>query len=396
MSREAVPAATGDGALTVLIRLLPQLLFLACTAIVVAAAFVDLAGGGNSWKQGDWLINNDGGFIRRGVFGSALLDVAALLGMNPVRLVVFLQVGLVLAVAGLTWAAVQRLQPRATLWLLLIGPGFFVRFWALDLQGGLRKELIAFLALALLAFAATRVGSGRVLALLATVIYLISIVAHEANIFLAPFVLACLYLMSRDGQMPTRDVWGAVGLTGLVAGATVLSAFLFRTISDHTPVCAPLLEVGVAPAMCDGAIAALERPLSGYIETTMGMILPPRGLSFATLALLNTAFVIAVGSYLVGLRRFAVPFILSALMFFPLFVVAVDWGRWVSLHTTACVFVLLVALARGQVAGARQTEMPALAMLGLTLFTVFWGFSHFLDVLWGGFARLLVGLATGA
>ncbi|MEO0572253.1 MAG: serine hydrolase domain-containing protein, partial [Bacteroidota bacterium] len=41
-----------------------------------------------------------------------------------------------------------------------------------------------------------------------------------------------------------------------------------------------------------------ERPLSGYIETTMGMILPPRGLSFATLALLNTAFVIAVGSYL--------------------------------------------------------------------------------------------------
>lgn len=396
MSGATVPGATGGGALASAIRFLPPLLFLVFTAIVVQAAFADLAGGGNSWKQGDWLINNENGFIRRGVFGSALLDLAAVLGMNPVRLVVYLQVALVLAVAGLTWAALQRLQPRATLWLLLIGPGFFLRFWALDLQGGLRKELIAFLALALLLFAATRSGGGRVLALLATVIYLVSIVAHEANIFLAPFVLACLYLMSRDGQMPARDVWGAAGLTGLVAVATVLSAFLFRTISDHSPVCAPLLEAGVAPSMCEGAIAALERPLSGYIETTMGMILPPRGLSFAMLALLNTAFVIAVGGYLVGLRRFAVPFILSALPFFPLFVVAVDWGRWVSLHTTACVFVLLVALARDRVAGARRTEMPALALLGLTLFTVFWGFSHFLDVLWGGFARPLFGLGTGA
>ena len=390
-----MPGATRDGALTSGIRLLPPLLFFVCLVIVILAAFGDLAAGGNSWKQGDWLINNEAGFIRRGVFGSALLDLSALLGMNPVRLVVYLQVALVLAVAGLTWAALRRLQPRATLWLLLIGPGFFLRFWALDLQGGLRKELIAFLALALLLFAATRAGGARALALLATVIYLVSIVAHEANIFLAPFFLACLYLMSRDGQMPARYVWATAGLTGLVAVATVLSAFLFRTISDHGPVCAPLLEVGVGAAMCDGAIAALERPLSGYIETTMGMIRPPRGLSFATLALLNTVFVIAVSGYLVGLRRFAMPFILSALPFFPLFVVAVDWGRWVSLHTTACIFVLLVALARDQVAHARQSEMPAFALLGLTLFTVFWGFSHFLDVLWGGFARPLFALGTG-
>lgn len=365
--------------------LAPRILFFLLAGYVILEAWNDLAAGGNSWKQGDWLINSLEAPIRRGLLGNVLIESAAALGISPVLLVVVVQTALVAGSAILIALALWRMTPRYSLWLLVIAPGFFLRFWALDTQGGLRKETIAFFAFALLLFAVVRVPSGRVLPWLASAVFSVAVIGHEGMVFLAPFFLAGLYIMHRAGALGRGDTLLMSGLVAATCLAAVAMALILRN-ADYLAVCRPLLEQGVDEAMCDGAIKALEIPLSKYVKTTFWMALSWRMVSFLTLVVLNSAFMLVLGGYLMDFRSFARPYLASTLLFVPLFIVAVDWGRWVSFHTTASVFVLLMALWYGIPRAGKGSEVPPLVFAGLLLFTLFWGFSHFLDVLWGGLA----------
>ena len=196
--------------------------------------------------------------------------------------------------------------------------------------------------------------------------------------------------MQRAGHLTRPDVFLTGGLIVSTCLAAIGLALVFRNAADYLEVCRPLLEQGVQEGICDGAIKALEIPLSQYVETTFWMALSPRGLSFALLVLLNTAFMLILGGYLMDLRTFARPYMASALLFFPLFVVAVDWGRWVSFHTTASIFVLLIGLFYGVPKPASGREIPVPVFAGLLVFSLLWGFSHFLNVLWGGLVWAMV------
>jgi hypothetical protein len=44
---------------------------------------LDINNGGNSWKQGDWLINNETQLVRRGFFGSIILKISDFISINP-------------------------------------------------------------------------------------------------------------------------------------------------------------------------------------------------------------------------------------------------------------------------------------------------------------------------
>jgi len=47
--------------------------------------------GGNNWKTGDWLINYEGGWIRRGLIGQVLYEISAGFGVSLLWSAFFLQ-----------------------------------------------------------------------------------------------------------------------------------------------------------------------------------------------------------------------------------------------------------------------------------------------------------------
>ena len=53
--------------------------------------FLDFSLGGNNWKQGDWLINELSEPVRRGLFGSAVLRISDVIGLNPLLLLILFQ-----------------------------------------------------------------------------------------------------------------------------------------------------------------------------------------------------------------------------------------------------------------------------------------------------------------
>ncbi len=57
------------------------------SAYILLRLFYDIHSGGNSWKQGDWLINNYSLEIRRGPIGSFFILISDILGSSPLTVV---------------------------------------------------------------------------------------------------------------------------------------------------------------------------------------------------------------------------------------------------------------------------------------------------------------------
>ncbi|WP_425084671.1 hypothetical protein [Ruegeria profundi] len=365
---------------------IPMLLIWGFTLFIALTAYQDFLLGGNSWKQGDWLINSIEITIRRGMMGSMLLKVAQGLSIDVLLLVVVVQVGLLLATVGLTTVALKRKCSPSTLWLLILSPGFFIGFWALDSQGGLRKELISFFAFALMLFAASQHTPNKFLIYFSAVVFGFATISHEGNLFFAPFFAFCFWLARSRLVISRLDFVALLGIIGSACLIAVLIAFAVGELTDYMAVCQPILNAGVSAEMCEGAIKALEIPLSEYMTATFWVLFSSKIFSFALLYALTAVSILVIGSYLIGGRIFVRAYIASAFLFLPLYVVALDWGRWVSWHTTAVVFTLLIAISFGVQKRANAQEMPIRMFSVLLVFNVVWGFSHFVDVIWGGIA----------
>lgn len=368
-------------------------IFWGLVAYLCLLIYQDLQMGGDAWKQGDWLINNSHGTIRRGIVGSTILSLAEQLRMNPILIVTLLQAGLIAAVVALLASSMRHFQTPYTLWLLLLAPGFFVSFWSLDDQGGLRKELIVYLAFALLLFGMTH-HRHRLPAILGSIaIFGIAVFAHEGNIFFAPFFAFC-YLQIAHRDASTKPlVTGALAALGLFCAAAIMFALIYRNIDGYMEVCAPLLQAGVGKHICDGAIKALELPMEHYTETTFWILLSPRILHFILLYVLASLPVIFIGVHLFKRRFFLRAYLISALSFLPLYVIAIDWGRWVSWHITAVIFTSLIVLALSGTKHQHKKELSPLAFSVLLVFSLCWGFSHFVYPIWGGlFLKAITGI----
>ncbi|RLK07333.1 hypothetical protein [Ruegeria conchae] len=356
------------------------------TLYVVVLAYQDFLLGGNSWKQGDWLINSVDTTVRRGIMGSLLLRVSQTLSIDVVLLVVLLQISLLLAAMGLLTQSIRRSDTPATIWLLILSPGFFISFWSLDDQGGLRKELITFLAFTLLLYATSRLTPSRILIYVSAFVFGFAVLSHEGNLFFAPFFAFSYYLLFAKSAISRRELAALLIILAGSCVATVVIAFSFDTVTDYMTVCRPVLAAGVDAEICSGAIKALEIPLKEYLTATFWMFFSPLVLSFALLYAITAIPIIVIGRHFIDGRMFIKAYVASAFLFLPLYLVAVDWGRWVSFHTTAVIFTLLIAVSLGFAKNTPGRELPPVLFNILLIFFLIVGFSHFVNVIWGGMA----------
>ncbi|WP_102110379.1 hypothetical protein [Oceaniglobus roseus] len=363
-----------------------------CTLLILATPLADLAAGGEPWHQGDWLINDAGGTVRRGPFGAALIALADLAGLSPVALTVAVQAALVLVAMAALLDAFARALAQPVWALLLTSPAFFPLFWAARPEAGLRKELLVFAAMALLLPAAGRDGRWRRLAPVSAALFLAACVGHEANVFLLPAYGLLAFVALRPDPRA-----GAVRVAALVVVGGTAAAFLFawayRDGGDPAAVCAALTARGASPRICIGAIEWLGHDIA-FARDLLGSLLNRRsGAAF----LLASALAGLPLIHLVALHdRWRLMLGISLLLLLPilpLFAVAVDWGRWMALHVASAGLVLLALRLQGvvrQVRPARPWLVAAICVANL-----FWVPDHVIGWVPGGLVAELAARVRG-
>ncbi len=335
-----------------------------------------IQGTGNDWKQGDWLINRDLVETRRGHLGSWILDIADLLAVSPLTTVVILQIICVIIIyVALLYVVIQVRQPML-LALIILSPGLFIIAWAADPQGSLRKETLAYLAILL---CLSGLISHRIwIVFLGAVVFVLGVLGHEANILFLPLLVG-VFWMFRDQINPRHQI--GLGLVILCAIPAVLYGITYARVVDAGLVCAPLLDRGLDPGMCNGAIAWLEDDMATAMERIIAMNGNVRILGTMGLVYLGAFAPLVFALWHLAQRRQVIWLsVLAGLPFLPLYLVGLDWGRWLQLHVFSVLIIVLAGL------GARRFTLAAvphpLPVAGFLFAALLWAPTHLAGASW--------------
>lgn len=273
----------------------------------------------------EYLINSAGGAVRRSLGGDLALLLSSSLGGAPA----FWAWAVASAAATLLVALVirlyQRLPDDPSFLLLTLSPVGLL-FFAYDDGTGLRKEVFAYLALAISLSAALVPDTGtrfRLFSLLASATFLISLGISEANLFLWPAFALTLALNGL--AHPSAARWLAS-----LAVVTLLAVLAHAWYVIHLP--PP--DIG---AICQAAwMSECKNPFA-FLDQDLR-----DGMAYVRAQ--HPAWHIAVFLGYFGLgavpffflrmparryKTFALGTAILCLAVLPLWLIAEDWGRWI-------------------------------------------------------------------
>lgn len=319
---------------------------------------VEILIGGNSWKTADWLINFSAGPVRRGLIGTLLIAIADL-GIPLLWLVYALQV----AVYGWIFYLVLKIftiRERSVLWLAILFSPAFLLFPFYDLAGGFRKEVLVFAAFALLSLAYVKRNITVAVLVTVTVLYALAVFSHESTVFVLPYFLYLTYHAIRQ-RLVTLGTAVAFGLTlSVAAGTATMFAMTYQgNAALAARLCDGLISRGYNEQLCQGAIEWLghgayyhvdmvERLIPSYVQNY------PILFALALLPLFLTTWI----------NRETLTLMLVALLgTTPLFVLAIDWGRWIHIHIFFLFCLALSSQAVQKIYGHRVAVLASVLYL---------------------------------
>ncbi len=360
------------------------ILFIACLTIPLT---IFRALHPNGWTPGDWLVNYEGGFVRRGLPGQVILDIAHGLHLSPVLLGSLSPLVFYVLLYVTVWQLYRRSSGDLWTFAALVSPATLA-FPILDPTGAFRKELIFLLALSslLLWLARGPVSDGALMAYLA-VVGSVAILSHEGLLPYLVYLLGALLVAFHD----LRRVAKVAALPLLATGGTLLAVLHHRgNAGEELTICRSL---GPAPpAVCSGSIAYLANgtdiarsDVLRNIHAYHYLLYYPLLAFLAALPLGAMAYKLARDRRLLpDLRIIAGTAALAFLASLPLFLYAMDWGRWIYIHVVSIFLLLLFAGVREQAiapvgiaASAPQAAYPRWAPAALLLYATCWNIPHY-------------------
>ena len=344
-----------------LFRYLPVLILIGGYLFVVAHYFNEIRAGGEPWKSGDWLINYQGGFVRRGALGELLLKLSDLAKLDLLWLLFTLQVavyGLVIYLTCRMYVAVDRRRE----WVAVLLSPAFLMFAFYDYLGGFRKEIIAFAAFVILAYGYSTLKLPKLALGVALGLFTLGSLSHELVALTCPFFLYITYLI-RKKELISRPL--ALVSYGFYIGFSAVSLWFglrfYGDVSVAKMICESLVLRGIGANICLGSINSLS---IHYNEGVLAKIPHFLWVYLPVFALAMTPILVSDWLKKDPLSKLIVLVGFVALL--PLYAVAYDWGRWIHIYLFFVTILLLAQSCHVQI------TMPVLPGSVLIFYLTLW------------------------
>lgn len=370
-------------------RLLPYYFFGIWVAIVIGAWHQ--VGFHEGFNIGDWLINYQGGFVRRGFVGECLYLLAHFTGVTPVIYLVVLQGTLFAVYFYFSWRMLKEKSDLVKYAFLIFSPFLFT--FAINSQaGGYRKEIIYFAVLSYITYAYSSYEQKRFEKVFTMVMffYPLVILTDELGLVILPLLFA-IYWKKMELSFDRRLI--KPFFLGVLNGFSFLLVFFHHRVSHEQidTIVRSIQSSGYDP-QGSGAIGALGATTLSNMKDTFHSIVYAHYFSIYPLALLlcSLAFLPLVSELRGSLRSrpFLFGLLISFFLLIPVYIIANDWGRWTYIFI---VEVFMVILANDKISQEerllsskskwRQVKLPIFVFIVLTLigYSSFWYLPHVLE-----------------
>jgi len=285
---------------------------------------------------GEWLINYEAGFVRRGLFGEFILHFLNLKEPFAGYVILFVQIGLYLTLIIFLFNFVrERLFSWSSL-ALCFSPA--VGLFIFENYGITRKELLGLASLIILAIAGRRSEHRYGLATWAAIaLFAASCFSSEINALLLPSFLYVLYISNENQQNLTRYRLQKLSLVGISLVSFCLSVWFHGNAKIAEKICADVVSHGFSKEICNGS-AAIDW-LAVSVREVGPMIQDQFPLYFGYIPLIFLAIFPIV---LTPWFRYYYRWTLACVIFIaPLYVIALDYGRWTFMLVTEIVIMII-------------------------------------------------------
>ncbi|WET47698.1 hypothetical protein PYS58_14055 [Chryseobacterium indologenes] len=281
----------------------------------------------------DWLINyEDGGFKRRGLSGSFFFIVQDVTGLSLNYIVYFFQF-IIISLFFLGYAKLIRYKMTDLLYLslLLSSIGFVGLLNTVTYVG--KKEFIVFLLFTSFVYLLDKNKLSKYKEYIFCLLLFISTLLHEVTLFYVPYFAIALYV--KNGKLEIKRYIKFFIAVMIPAAAIILFG---KNVNEGMS-----LEIlnrrGVHPTY---GIFYWDIDERQYIKEHLNEYL---------LYLISLGIsVFHIGYYLKYLKGREILYILliGAFVFsFPLFYLAIDWGRWMYIHMMLIIILFALMLKKG-------------------------------------------------
>jgi hypothetical protein len=310
----------------------PLLLFI---FIIVTAGFINnvfyISKECLGWVLGDWLINYSAGFVRRGLSGELVIFLSDIFHIKMNYVVMWIQI--IFYSGFLTMFYLLFFKKKLPVWFVigLLSPATLL-FVVFDQFASGRKEIILFFIFAIYLLVLERKTLSNLSAFCFSILLLLATLFHELVFFYTPYFILAAYISSRLHNTS----FNLGGSLFVIAGALIIiiPVYLYGQRIEGGIICNGLKERGLPDSVCLGVLAwpndyGWKNAIQFARESKYLFVY---GSTFLLSLIPFMFFIHSMKQSRVSFRNFFIVFPLLILFSLPMFLVAVDWGRWIHIH----------------------------------------------------------------
>ena len=294
--------------------------------------------GGHSFMTADWLINYRFGYINKGLFGTVVLFLFS----DSNSILNFLSIGLIsiyIAIFYYLTKTLNFMSQNIITYVLIFSPATFL-FNIYDPQGSFRKEILGILSIFLL-ISAIKNNSSKKYIIMSSIIYTIGIFSHSVNLFFLTTILLIIFKKINQKSVFTYLLFL------IPTSINFIFYFLFSNSEQELylkrdSMCLELEYLNLANLCEGGTFYFLVWDLNAaYYLTQNFTINENRQASYIYifLYLLSILPLFFDKNSLNNLKYY----LFINISFFPLFLIGLDWGRWIYIMSICNLAIYLIS-----------------------------------------------------
>jgi hypothetical protein len=312
-----------------------------------------------AYQYGDWLINYSNGFVRRGLGGEVIFYFSYLFNKN-IQISYFVILIILLSIFYYkSFLYLSKINFNFYIKILISSPFLFL-FFTLNHKSGVRKEILLYIYIIFLLNSLCKENIKKV-NWKYIFFFPILLLVHEGLFFFIPFVI--LIILSVIDKNNKKKIFFQLIIFILLTFGFVLLIFLFKGDANSANViCTSLKQYAYQNCASTGAISWLTAGVNIYTKQTLffhdhdgyiyWLINIIYGFFPLLLIIFSNNFAFNKKNYLLNFLNIEMSFliiiffIILILFVTPLFLLAIDWGRWLSIIYHLFFFIIIFFLKK--------------------------------------------------
>ena len=307
----------------------------------------------SDWQYADWIINYQGGFVRRGFIGELLFKVHTFSLINLDILVLCFVIFLYIILTIVLIKSLNFLDSSKIDILIFLSPGFFL-YPIMNSEVIGRKEILLFVSLGLIVFFEKCLKDKYLLTTIILAIFVCSL-THSGLLFYSPYLIFLYFLIRFDRNKKINLLEICLIIVSLI---TIISLIYFNQGSkiQVVDICNSVKDYVKNDCVNRGQFLWLYTPISEHMNISLKFKSNLKDyftIYLSSLILVFLFFSLKLKSAKFNtnnkyLNRTSPLFIFFSLFLFtlPIYLLGLDWGRYISMAYFSSYFVYIFLIKK--------------------------------------------------